>query len=107
MQIPFLRIAQAMSPQLKKREAKFIDQCEQGDMFNTVTKQFWTGEDGIVVVPCFQTTKYLEFVPRENGGGFVGELDVTDPLLKKTERKGNREVLPNGNDMVKSDEHYC
>ena len=45
MQIPFVRILQAMSPQLKKREAEYIEGSEQGDMFNTVTKQYWTGED--------------------------------------------------------------
>ncbi len=31
MQIPFVRVLQAMSPQLKKREADYIDGAEQGD----------------------------------------------------------------------------
>ena len=107
MQIPFVRILQAMSPQLKKREAEYIEGSEQGDMFNTVTKQYWTGEDGIVVIPCFQTTKYLEFTPREQGGGFRGEIAPTDPILKRTERMGAKEMLPTGNELVKSDQHYC
>lgn len=107
MQIPFVRILQAMSPQLKKREAEYIEGSEQGDMFNTVTKQHWTGEDGIVVIPCFQTTKYLEFTPREQGGGFRGEIAPTDPILKRTERMGAKEMLPTGNELVKSDQHYC
>ena len=107
MQIPFVRILQAMSPQLKKREAEYIEGSEQGDMFNTVTKQYWTGEDGVIVIPCFQTTKYLEFTPREQGGGFRGEIATTDPVLQKTERQGAKEMLPNGNELVKSDQHYC
>jgi len=107
MQIPFVRILQAMSPQLKKREAEYIEGSEQGDMFNTVTKQHWTGEDGIVVIPCFQTTKYLEFTPRDQGGGFRGEIAPTDPILKRTERMGAKEMLPTGNELVKSDQHYC
>ena len=107
MQIPFVRILQAMSPQLKKREAEYIEGSEQGDMFNTVTKQYWTGEDGIVVIPCFQTTKYLEFTPRDQGGGFRGEIAPTDPILKRTERMGAKEMLPTGNELVKSDQHYC
>tara|TARA_R100001460_G_scaffold45894_1_gene83252 strand:- start:92 stop:892 length:801 start_codon:yes stop_codon:yes gene_type:complete len=107
MQIPFVRILQAMSPQLKKREAEYIEGSEQGDMFNTVTKQYWTGEEGVTVVPCFQTTKYLEFTPREQGGGFRGEIAATDPVLTKTERQGAKEILPNGNELVKSDQHYC
>jgi len=107
MQIPFVRILQAMSPQLKKREAEYIEGSEQGDMFNTVTKQYWTGEEGVTVIPCFQTTKYLEFTPREQGGGFRGEIAPTDPVLQKTERQGAKEILPSGNELVKSDQHYC
>ena len=107
MQIPFVRILQAMSPQLKKREAEYIEGSEQGDMFNTVTKQHWTGEDGITVVPCYQTTKYLAFTPRDQGGGFRGEIAATEPVLQRTERQGAKEMLPNGNELVKSDQHYC
>jgi len=44
MQIPFIRILQAMSPQLKKREAQYIEGSEQGDMFNNVTMELFTGE---------------------------------------------------------------
>ena len=43
MQIPFIRILQAMSPQLKKREAEYIEGAEQGDMFNTVTGDKFKG----------------------------------------------------------------
>jgi hypothetical protein len=43
MQIPFIRILQAMSPQLKKREAQYIEGSEQGDMFNNVTMELFTG----------------------------------------------------------------
>ena len=107
MQIPFVRILQAMSPQLKKREAEYIEGSEQGDMFNTVTKQHWTGEDGITVIPCYQTTKYLEFTPRDQGSGFRGEIPATDAVLQRTERQGAKEMLPNGNELVKSDQHYC
>jgi len=107
MQIPFVRILQAMSPQLKKREAEYIEGSEQGDMFNTVTKQHWKGETGITIIPCFQTTKYLEFTPREQGGGFRGEISPTDPILQRTSRSGAKEILPTGNELVKSDQHYC
>jgi hypothetical protein len=107
MQIPFVRILQAMSPQLKKREAEYIEGSEQGDMFNTVTKQFWKGDEGLTIIPCFQTTKYLMFTPREQGGGFRGEIAATDPILQRTTRSGAKELLPTGDELVKSDQHYC
>ena len=107
MQIPFVRIIQALSPQIKKKDPMYIAGADQGDAFNTVTSQFWNGEEGLVVVPCYQETKFLEFVPRESGGGFMGELDPSNPEIQKTDRKGSREVLQNGNELVKSDQHYC
>ena len=107
MQIPFIRILQAMSPQLKKREAEYIEGAEQGDMFNTVTGDKFKGEDGMIVLPCYQTVKYLEFVPRDLGGGFQGEISPTDRVLQKTTRNGSKEILPNGHELVKSDQHFC
>ena len=107
LQIPFLRLVQAMSPQLKKTDPKFISVCSQGDMFNTVTGQFWDGEEGVTVIPCFQETKYLEFIPRDQGGGFVGEIAPDNPAIKQAKREGNKEILSNGNELVKSDQQYC
>ena len=107
MQIPFLRVLQALSPQLNKKKSEYIDGASSGDMYNTVTNQYFDGEEGVVVIPCFQTTKYLEFTPREQGGGFRGEIPANDPILTRTERNGAKEMLPNGNELVKSDQHYC
>ena len=107
MQIPFVRILQAMSPQLSKKKPEYIEGATQGDVFNTVTSQYWDGDIGIKVIPCYQTTKYLEFVPREQGGGFQGEIPANDPDLTKTTREGAREILPNGHELVRSDQHYC
>ena len=69
MQIPFIRIIQALSPQVQKKDPAFIAGADQGDAFNTVTNEHWNGDDGLIVVPCYQETKFLEFVPRDSGGG--------------------------------------
>ena len=106
LQIPFVRAIQALSPQIKKSDPLFINGASQGDLFNTVTGEFWDGEEGIEVIPCYQETKYLEFVPREQGGGFVGEIEVDSPVLSQTKRDRSVETLPNGNQLVKSDQHY-
>ena len=107
LQIPFIRVIQALSPQIKKSDAAFIKGAEQGDLFNTVTGEVWKGEEGINVIPCYQETKHLEFTPRDQGGGFVGELPAGAPNILKTTRQGAKETLPSGNELVKSDQHYC
>ena len=49
--IPFLRITQAMSPQVNARDGKYIKDCEQGDIFNTVDNTLYKGATGVTVVP--------------------------------------------------------
>ena len=51
MQIPFLRIIQALSPQLKKSDPAFIEGASQGDIFNTVTNKVWGADEGVSVLP--------------------------------------------------------
>jgi len=107
MQIPFIRIIQNTSPHINKKQPEYIEGASMGDIYNTVTSQHWDGEKGINVVPCYQTTKYLEFTPRDQGGGFKGEISPTDPVLQRTERQGSSEILPNKNEVVRSDQTYC
>ena len=102
MQIPFLRILQPLSPQLLKTDPKFIKGASAGDIFNTVTGQFWEADTGLTVLMCAYTTKFLEFQLRETGGGFMGELSADDPDIRKTERNGATEMLPSGNELVRS-----
>jgi hypothetical protein len=46
MQIPFVRLLQALSPQLNKKKAEYIEGASAGDAFNNVTNQYWDGETG-------------------------------------------------------------
>ena len=107
LEIPYIRLAQGTSPQLKKSDAKYLADLKQGDVFNTVSGQIWDGEKGITVIPCYQTTTYPEFSPEDQGGGFLGLVPVNDPRLNQTERVGAKEFLPNGNEVIKSDQHFC
>ena len=107
LQIPFIRVIQALSPQIKKNDPAYIPGASMGDIFNTVTGEYWEGDTGITVVPCYQETKYLKFKPREQGGGFMGELAKDNPDISRTTRKGAKEILPDGMELVKSDQHYC
>ena len=108
LQIPFVRVIQALSPQIKKSDPLFINEASMGDAFNTVTGDAWGGETGFEVIPCLQQTKYLEFIPRDQGGGgYVGELSANNPDVAKAERTGGKEILPNGNELVITDQHYC
>ena len=104
VQIPFLRVLQALSPQIKKSDPAYIKGAEQGGIFNTVTKKFWNGDDGVIVIPTYFQKKLLEFVPRSEGGGFVGEINPKN--LPKIVKENGMEMLENGNELVRTAQHY-
>jgi len=105
MQIPFIRIIQALSPQLQKDDPLYIKGAEQGDIFNTVTQEIYKADEGVTVVPAFFEKKFLEFTLRSSGGGFVRELSPDDKDITMTTREGSIEMLPSGNELVRAHQH--
>jgi hypothetical protein len=113
--IPFLRILQGLSPQVNKANAEFIRGAEQGNLFNTVTKEYFKADavendDGVNVVICHFDRKFTEWAP--NRGGFRGEHNPSAAILSSaTERiddEGKRVlVLPNGNSISDTRYHFA
>ena len=95
--IPFIRILQAMSPQVNKRAAEYVDGAEVGMIFNTVTNAIYDGEKGVEIIPCSYTKRYLEWIPREKGGGLVTADHSPDILRQCTKNTKGEYVLENGN----------
>lgn len=106
--IPFLRILQSNSPQVKRTEGAYIEGAVEGMMLNTVT-------NGVIdpakvpldIVPVFYRQAYVEWKLTEDGGGFVAEHPPTTPLAGQTKRDDkNRDILPNGHQLVDTRYHY-
>lgn len=69
LQLPRLALAQALSPQLKRNDPKFIEGLTCGDAFNTLTGEVY-GRGAIrVVVVRADRPRFVEFNPRSEGGG--------------------------------------
>lgn len=107
--IPFLMILQSMSPQTKKSDGAYIKGAEEGMLYNTVANVVYDGEAGLRVIPCAFARSFVEWVPREKGGGFVAEHDVVvgEALRAKCHRnEKNADILPNGNQLNDTRNHY-
>ena len=103
--IPYINILQSNSPQLNPSKAEHIEGAKPGQFFNTVTQEV-TNE--ISVVPVFYQLKYVEWKPREQGGGFVEGHDASSGILSQTKRDPmtNKDVLQNGNYIATTAYHY-
>ncbi len=106
--IPFLRVLQDLSPQVKSKMPGYIKGAKPGQIFNTASKTLY---DRIRVVPCYFQQTQIEWIPRNSGGtggGFVAAHPATTPLLQRVTRdeKTGRNVLPNGHDLMDTRSHF-
>lgn len=106
--IPFLVPLQKGSPQCEEEGGEYVEGAKPGMIYNTVSGELFDGKKGISVIPCHYTRTFVEWKPRKAGGGFVGEHLPEEGLQATTNRdpETNRDILPNGNDLVDSRNHY-
>jgi hypothetical protein len=89
--MPLLHIIQALSPQLKKKDDKFIEGASMGDIFLASTGEVLA--QPLRVIPINIKTLYVEWVPKSQGGGLVGmhDLAIVESPLYEQGRKGKAE----------------
>jgi hypothetical protein len=114
--IPFLSILQSGSPQCKRSDGAYIKGAEEGMLYNSVTGEVTSGDEGILVVPCYYTRNFIEWIPRSDGGGIngthtVAEAEILSKTLKTIKVMDNGkekeiQVLPNGNTLSDTRNHY-
>lgn len=100
VRFPRLKLLQALSPEVTKGNEKYNKELEVGNLImvsETTTVQI-DGEKGIVVVPLSIRKRYVEYTPREQGGGFVASYD------SKEEMEAGRDP---GNDIQPTIEFLC
>lgn len=83
--IPFLAVLQSNSPQVTgdPPDAK-VEGALPGMLFNTVSKELIKGDEGVVIVPCDTQHVYVEWMPREKGGGFQGVHPLDSELVTRS-----------------------
>jgi hypothetical protein len=100
LRLPRLAIAQAMSPQATEGNSQFIEGLRPNDMFNDLTGEIY-GRGPLTFVPCSRHVRYIEFVPREEGGG-IRDMDVPrhDPRTKWGKDEHGDKVPPLATEFV-------
>jgi hypothetical protein len=110
LSIPFLSILQALSPQVEDNNP---EGSKAGQLYNTVTKELIDGSKGVGICPVHYEEAYVEWVPREKGGGFVALHDSNSDIVKQTiaEQLGkeyqSKLAMKNGNQLVQTQYVYA
>ena len=104
--IPRLKILQALSPEVNKRDGKYVDGASAGDVINTVTSKLYNEDNELVVLPVSYKRLFLEWQPRESGGGLMAQHEDQAILSKTTKNQIGQDVLDNGNYIQTSANHF-
>lgn len=106
--IPFLTILQTNSPQCDEDDGAYVKGAKAGSFFNTATQEVYSGKDGVLIIPCYYNRSFVEWVPRDEGGGFRGQHSPESIELTKLERDDSGKfVLTNGNHLADTRYHFC
>ena len=102
--LPFLKILGQLSPEVNKRDGKYVQGAEPGMIYNSVTGELFDGEKGIDVLPCHYKLEYIEWQDRGEGSGApVGIHPSSSDILTKTKRDASfKDRLPSGNYVEKT-----
>ena len=106
--LPFLKILGQLSPEVNKRDGKYVEGAEPGMIFNSVSGDLYDGVKGIDVIPCFYKLEYIEWKDRGEGPGApVAIYDSSSDIMSKTKPDANyKDRLPSGNYIEKTASHF-
>ena len=92
------------SPQCQEGTDKYNEDARPGMIIDNVTQELIEGRTkGIQVIPCYHEKKIVEWVPRDQGGGWVAEHHINSGIEKKaTKDSQGRLILDNGNQVVET-----
>jgi len=93
--IPRLSILQKLSPQLDKKNGKFIEDAEEGQICDIALGEIM--ETPLHFLPVYFVKQWLEWYPRKSGKGLAHIHHSGDILKKCTPDEKNRPTLANGN----------
>ena len=104
--LPFLKILGQLSPEVNKRDGKYVEGAEPGKIINTVTNALY---DTINVIPVFYKRQYIEWQDRgtTGSGAPVAIHDADSDVVNQTTRgKDYKDRLPNGNYLDNTASHF-
>ena len=88
--LPFLKILGQLSPEVNKRDGKYVEGAEPGKIINTVTNELY---DEVNVVPCHYKRQYIEWQDRGQSTGAPSKIhDADSDIISQTTRDKSTKI---------------
>lgn len=105
LSIPYLSVLQAISPEVAGDPSQRIVGASAGRLLNTVTGVLYPEKEGVVIQPVGIKHVYVEWKPRDQGGGLVGMHEVSSEIVTTAIRNSTtfgKYKTPGGNDLTET-----
>jgi len=99
---PFLKVLQALSPELKRNDPKYLQGALAGQLYNTATN---TAVDTIDVIVLKVSHSLIAWRP--DRGGFAGHYPKAQEDKVVVHRDGMKKLDAEGNDVMDTLEFFC
>ena len=103
--LPFFKVLGQLSPEVNKRDGKYVEGAEPGKIINTVSNELY---EQINVLPVFYKRQYIEWQDRGTSTGApvaIHEAD-SDIISQTTRGKDYKDRLANGNYLENTASHF-
>ena len=107
--VPLIVPLQTNSPQVNKRNRdKYIEGAEPGCLWlrNCAVMPLVDGETGFSFQLCHRSKAWVEWIPRDEGGGFVERHPLRPASARKTPHPKNPNrtywTMPNGHELIET-----
>lgn len=98
--LPFIAVLQKLSPAVDEEDPRYVQGAKPGMLINTLTNELWDGSKGVMIIPVYFEKKYIEWIPRNAGGGYVAEYDSKDEAERKRRADGGTEIIDTHNHYI-------
>lgn len=104
--IPFMLVLQSNSPQVDEENPAYVEDAKAGRILNSVTKDLF---EAITVIPVHRVHQFLEWIPRDSGGGLVGIHVPEAAIVTKARAKQAVGKIPmdNGHELSECFSVFC
>jgi hypothetical protein len=103
--VPYVRIVQALSKELQRGHAKYLEDAQNGDFINSATRKVMAGEKGFLAIPIHYAKRYQAWKPNNGGpaADYGSDSTVYDSLTPND--KGKR-IDSLGNEVTETAQYF-